>query len=307
MSPAKSKRRPSPAEPPLVVGIGASAGGTEALQALLGALPGDCGMSFVVVLHVDPSANELLSEVLSKSAKLPVEEIENGARIRPGHIYTAPGQYIVGMKGGVPREAVVANCDYVGAGYGIPTEAMGEAVRMLAREEGILLDPVYSGKAMAGMIAGEVPPMVAHAAANAGIIGMARQLALEGAPHGIRAVTISPGPVLSPASDRDLGDNQAARDAITRKTMLKRFGRQIFDEQHGRSRTGCGLTDGEVAGGADRCRRSVNLGSPQRVGSESLRARILHGLPPRPSRAGSRIAPPRGGTGRNRCAPYSAG
>jgi L-cysteate sulfo-lyase len=58
----------------------------------------------------------------------------------------------VGFTAGVRREAVVANCDYVGAGYGIPTEGMGEAVRMLAREEGILLDPVYSGKAMAGMI-----------------------------------------------------------------------------------------------------------------------------------------------------------
>jgi L-cysteate sulfo-lyase len=58
----------------------------------------------------------------------------------------------VGIKGGVAREAVVANCDYVGEGYGLPTEAMGEAVRMLAREEGILLDPVYSGKAMAGLI-----------------------------------------------------------------------------------------------------------------------------------------------------------
>ena len=58
----------------------------------------------------------------------------------------------VGLKGGIRREAVVANCDYVGAGYGIPTEGMGQAVRMLAEEEGILLDPVYSGKAMAGMI-----------------------------------------------------------------------------------------------------------------------------------------------------------
>ncbi|WP_326827271.1 SDR family NAD(P)-dependent oxidoreductase [Streptomyces sp. NBC_01751] len=75
----------------------------------------------------------------------------------------------------------------------------------------------------AGMIAGAVPPMVAHAAANAGVIGMTRQLALEGAPHGIRAVAISPGPVLTPASDRDLGDNQAARDAIASKTLLKRF------------------------------------------------------------------------------------
>jgi L-cysteate sulfo-lyase len=58
----------------------------------------------------------------------------------------------VGVKGGIPRDAVVANCDYVGAGYGIPTQGMAEAVQMLAREEGILLDPVYSGKAMAGMI-----------------------------------------------------------------------------------------------------------------------------------------------------------
>ncbi|MFL4905858.1 SDR family NAD(P)-dependent oxidoreductase [Streptomyces sp. MMS24-I2-30] len=76
---------------------------------------------------------------------------------------------------------------------------------------------------MAGMIAGENPPMVGHTAANAGVIGMTRQLALEGAPHGIRAVAISPGPVLTPASDRDLGDDQAARDAITSKTLLKRF------------------------------------------------------------------------------------
>ena len=58
----------------------------------------------------------------------------------------------VGVRGGIPRESVVANCDYIGAGYGQPTEGMKEAVRMLASLEGILLDPVYSGKAMAGLI-----------------------------------------------------------------------------------------------------------------------------------------------------------
>jgi L-cysteate sulfo-lyase len=58
----------------------------------------------------------------------------------------------IGLKSEIARESVLANCDYVGAGYGIPTEGMVEAVRMLAQEEGILLDPVYSGKAMAGMI-----------------------------------------------------------------------------------------------------------------------------------------------------------
>lgn len=52
----------------------------------------------------------------------------------------------------IPRESVVANCDYVGDGYGIPTKGMVEAVRMLAELEGILLDPVYSGKGMAGLI-----------------------------------------------------------------------------------------------------------------------------------------------------------
>jgi L-cysteate sulfo-lyase len=52
----------------------------------------------------------------------------------------------------IPREAVEANCDYVGEGYGIPTPGMAEAVMMLARNEGIFLDPVYSGKGMAGLI-----------------------------------------------------------------------------------------------------------------------------------------------------------
>ncbi|MFT5218624.1 MAG: L-cysteate sulfo-lyase [Planctomycetota bacterium] len=52
----------------------------------------------------------------------------------------------------VAREKVVANSDYVGDGYGLPTDAMVEAVKMLAQYEGILLDPVYSGKGFSGLI-----------------------------------------------------------------------------------------------------------------------------------------------------------
>jgi L-cysteate sulfo-lyase len=58
----------------------------------------------------------------------------------------------LGMPGAVARERVVANCDYVGEGYGKPTEAMIEAVTLLAQTEGILLDPDYTGKGMAGLI-----------------------------------------------------------------------------------------------------------------------------------------------------------
>lgn len=51
-------------------------------------------------------------------------------------------------------DVIAVNCDgaYVGAGYGVETPAMADAVRMLARTEGIFLDPVYTGKAMAGLI-----------------------------------------------------------------------------------------------------------------------------------------------------------
>jgi L-cysteate sulfo-lyase len=58
----------------------------------------------------------------------------------------------VGVKGGIDRARVVAHDDYVGGGYGVPTPAMVEAVQLTARCEGILLDPVYSGKGMAGLI-----------------------------------------------------------------------------------------------------------------------------------------------------------
>ena len=51
-----------------------------------------------------------------------------------------------------PREAVVALDEWVGPGYSLPSAEMVEAVRMLARLEGVLLDPVYTGKAMAGLI-----------------------------------------------------------------------------------------------------------------------------------------------------------
>jgi L-cysteate sulfo-lyase len=59
---------------------------------------------------------------------------------------------LVGAPGCVAREDIIADCNYIGPGYGEPTESMNEAVLMLARFEGLLFDPVYSGKALAGMI-----------------------------------------------------------------------------------------------------------------------------------------------------------
>ncbi len=58
----------------------------------------------------------------------------------------------VGMRGDLPASEITCFDSYVGDGYSLPTESMIEAVKLLAQTESILLDPVYSGKAMAGLI-----------------------------------------------------------------------------------------------------------------------------------------------------------
>jgi L-cysteate sulfo-lyase len=58
----------------------------------------------------------------------------------------------MGIPGIVKREHIVANSDYVGPGYGLPTQGMRDAVKLVAQLEGILLDPVYTGKGMDGLI-----------------------------------------------------------------------------------------------------------------------------------------------------------
>src|SRR5258708_8641696 len=59
---------------------------------------------------------------------------------------------LCGTPGAVRREDVVANSDYVGKGYGFSTPGSLDAIQTLARLEGILLDPVYTGKGMAGFL-----------------------------------------------------------------------------------------------------------------------------------------------------------
>lgn len=85
--------------------------------------------------------------VLGISVRAPREAQEANVH----RLAQATAEYI-GVRGGVDRSAIHANSDYVGDGYGVPTPGMIEAVELTARLEGILLDPVYSGKGMAGLI-----------------------------------------------------------------------------------------------------------------------------------------------------------
>ncbi|MDE2448961.1 MAG: response regulator [Gammaproteobacteria bacterium] len=73
-----------------IVGIGASAGGLEAVSELLAALPSKSGVAFILVQHLDPDHESLLTELLAKRATMPVRQAEEGLAIEPDHVYVIP-------------------------------------------------------------------------------------------------------------------------------------------------------------------------------------------------------------------------
>src|SRR5689334_12015134 len=76
--------------PSSIVGIGASAGGLEAFEQLLRALPGNTGMAFVLVQHLAPTHQSMLSELLGKATRMPVIEVTDGLAVLPNRVYVIP-------------------------------------------------------------------------------------------------------------------------------------------------------------------------------------------------------------------------
>ena len=74
----------------LVVGIGASAGGLEALKAFFGAMPPKSGMVFIVVVHLDPTHSSLMPELLARSTPLSVEHARDRQPLEADHVYVIP-------------------------------------------------------------------------------------------------------------------------------------------------------------------------------------------------------------------------
>ncbi len=73
-----------------IVGIGASAGGLEALEQFLGNVPENCGMAFVVVQHLDPTQKGLLPELLQRITQMEVFQVEERMVVNPGFVYVIP-------------------------------------------------------------------------------------------------------------------------------------------------------------------------------------------------------------------------
>ncbi|HSB13082.1 MAG TPA: chemotaxis protein CheB [Bryobacteraceae bacterium] len=84
-----------------IVGIGASAGGFEALMQMLQDLPPDTGMAFVFVQHMDPEHKSMLPKLLSKATQMPVVEAQQGMVVQPNHVYVIPPKSDLGVINGV--------------------------------------------------------------------------------------------------------------------------------------------------------------------------------------------------------------
>jgi len=87
-APRPAKRSYQPTFP--IVGIGASAGGLEAVTQLLQALPVDTGMGFVLVQHLSPDRVSLLPEILGRATKMPVAQVQGEPVVQPNHVYVIP-------------------------------------------------------------------------------------------------------------------------------------------------------------------------------------------------------------------------
>jgi two-component system CheB/CheR fusion protein len=77
-------------EAPVIVAIGASAGGVQALQNFFGLIPDDTGATFIVVVHLDPQRRSELSAIVAAKTSMPVVQVETSARLEANHVYVIP-------------------------------------------------------------------------------------------------------------------------------------------------------------------------------------------------------------------------
>src|SRR5687767_1358090 len=74
----------------LVVGLGASAGGIQALTEFFGSAPANAPIAYVVILHLSPDHESHLAEVLQRSTSMPVTQVREQVALAPSHVYVIP-------------------------------------------------------------------------------------------------------------------------------------------------------------------------------------------------------------------------
>lgn len=97
----KSNRKANYERIPTIVGIGASAGGLEALEIFFSYMPIDSGMAFIVITHLDPSHHSMMPELIRNYTNMQVMFIKEGMKVQPNAVYFLPPNFNVEIHHGI--------------------------------------------------------------------------------------------------------------------------------------------------------------------------------------------------------------
>src|SRR4030088_1738863 len=210
-----------------VVGIGASAGGVEALEAFFDGARADSGMAFIVVQHLSPEHQSLMAEILSRHTSMPLIQIRDGMAIAANHVYViAPGFTLTIRQGRLHLGEPVEK-----RGHRRPVD---DFLRSLAEEQKeraiavILSGTGTNGTAGAQAIKAAGGICIAQNPETAAVPGMPRSLIHAGyadqvlAPHDIPAVLqkYASHPYVGPEPDAPAEEEALERDRAHLREVL---------------------------------------------------------------------------------------
>ena len=123
----------SPVRTPLIIGIGASAGGLEALQQFFGYMPPNSGMAFVVIQHLSPDYKSLMADILSKHTEMSVYQAENEMPIEADTVYLIPPKKYMTV-----QEGRLILSDYASGALNHPIDIFFSSLAEYSREHAIV-------------------------------------------------------------------------------------------------------------------------------------------------------------------------
>jgi two-component system CheB/CheR fusion protein len=212
---------PEPSGPLRYVGIGASAGGLEAIGTFFASMRPDTGLTFVVVQHLSPDHKSLMPELLSKRTSMPVVSAEDGVQVRPDSVYLIPPRKNLSILQG---RLVLSDPEP----SSIPNLPIDVFLRSLAQDQGPLavgiilsgtgsdgLRGVRAIKESGGMVMVQSPESakfdgMPRAALSTGLVDFV--VAPQDMPEQLLSYLESPGL----AADPSRFDNEDAEDDLTR-------------------------------------------------------------------------------------------
>ena len=211
-----------------VVGLGASAGGLEALEHFIAAVPANCGLAFVAVTHQHPGHVSMLPELLQKNARLKVIAASDGIVVRPNCFYLSPSEGYLAIFHG---KLHIVEPDEAGSLH-LPIDYFFRSLAEDRREKAIGI--VLSGtgtdgtlglkaiKGAAGMTMAQEPDSAKYSgmpmsAVNAGSVDFV--MPAEQMPRKI--VTYAHGPFLATV-DREPKDDENLPEAMQKINLLLR-------------------------------------------------------------------------------------